>query len=326
MKIEKQVRRYNEYIEAITPFTKWDFENKKEASRIHTAYMLNRTQSMFSYSNLPESIPQRILEQHLQVNGNVCFLEHNNELMVFTGAPGGELDAYYQPKEYIIANPWAKLNGTFTIGKDCEIILNDSLWMGLLPLFARYSSALAENELSMQIATINSRLMALMTASNDSDKEAAEKFLHDIRRGKLGAIADNRFLDGIRVLPFGGSQNASMLTDLIEYEQYLKASWFNEIGLNANYNMKRESLNSAESQLNNDSLLPLVDDMLRCRREGIERVNAHFGTEIRVDYASSWEDNAIEIEAEQETISANAEHEGSGEDEDIEPSDTRLDE
>jgi hypothetical protein len=85
---------------------------------------------------------------------------------------------------------------------------------------------------------------------------------------------------------------------LIEYQQYLKASWFNEIGLNANYNMKREKLSTTESQMNNDALLPLVEDMLESRRQCIEKVNAMFGTEISVDFASSWEKLVEEIEAE----------------------------
>ena len=85
---------------------------------------------------------------------------------------------------------------------------------------------------------------------------------------------------------------------MIELEQYFKASWFNELGLNANYNMKRESINSGESQLNNDALLPLVDDMLKQRQVASMKINDMFGTDIYVEYNSSWEDNIEEIDAE----------------------------
>ena len=60
--------------------------------------------------------------------------------------------------------------------------------------------------------------------------------------------------------------------------------------------MKRESINSGESQLNNDMLLPLIDDMLKQRQEGAEKVNDMFGTSITVELASSWEDNQEEID------------------------------
>ena len=134
-----------------------------------------------------------------------------------------------------------------------------------------------------------------------------------MEKGKLGVIAETAFLDGVRAQPYGTTGNSNVLTNLIELEQYFKASWFNELGLNANYNMKRESLNSSESQLNNDALLPLVDDMLECRKRGIEQVNAMFGTEISVSLASSWEDNAQEIEREQENISSDQLENGGGE-------------
>ena len=87
------------------------------------------------------------------------------------------------------------------------------------------------------------------------------------------------------------------LTNLIEYHQYIKASLFNELGLNSNYNMKRESINSNESQLNDDMLHPLIDDMLKEREEGIARVNELFGTNITVKFAGAWESNEIEEQA-----------------------------
>jgi hypothetical protein len=87
----------------------------------------------------------------------------------------------------------------------------------------------------------------------------------------------------------------------------LKAGLFNELGLNSNYNMKRESINSNESQLNDDMLHPLIDDMLAMRREALEKVNEMFGTNITVDFNSAWKDNEIENEAAIESMEAAAE-------------------
>ena len=60
-------------------------------------------------------------------------------------------------------------------------------------------------------------------------------------------------------------------------KQYLKGSFYNEIGLNANYNMKRESINGKEAGLNEDGLTPLVVDMLNCRKKMCEEVNEMVG-------------------------------------------------
>ena len=278
---------------AISPFP---FKDKKTNIKMYVAYMLSRTQSMFEYTGLPESIPQRILELYLQTNGNVCITHIDGNLRVFTGGLGGEPDIYYMPTRYIVANPRLSKSLNLEIGEDCIVIPNDSMYLGLKPMFERYATALAENDLSMRIVDINARIASLISSGDDNAQKSAQRYLQQIEDGELGVIADSAFLDGIKAQPYSNT-GAAQLTDLIEYQQYLRAGWFNDLGLQANYNMKRESINSDEAQLNEDMLLPFVDDMLRQRQIGVEAVNDMYGTDISVDFASSWKNNEREIEA-----------------------------
>lgn len=303
-------RYFSRFMKSIFPYLSskpYDFTDKQMCISNLIAYTLCRTQSMFEWTNLPDSIPQRNLELMLQVNGNVCFREVDGTLYVFTGGLGGEPNVYYMPTKYIIANPALKLSETLTIDEDCVVIRNDGLYIGLLPLLSRYATAMCDTEISIYDATINSRIVDLIVANDDRTKESALKFLEDIQSGKLGVISGNAFLEGIKAQPYGISGH-NTITDLIELMQYHKASLFNELGLNSNYNMKRESINTEEAQMNADSLLPLIDDMLRCRREGIEKVNAMFGTDISVDFASAWKDNAVELELQQQALSDKSEN------------------
>ena len=305
--------RFDKYTYGFLNGIQYDFCDKKTSINNHVSYMLNRTQSMFKYEGLPDSIPERVLELYLQTNGHVCFYDYKDVLYIFTGGFGGIPDVYYMPTEYIITNPYLKLSKTVTIDKECVIIPNDSLYIGLMPLYEKYATALCENEISMNIATINSRIVSLISSGDDRTTKSAEKYLQDIIDGKIGVIGENAFLEGVKSQPYGTTANSNSITNLIEYEQYLKASWYNEIGLNANYNMKRESINSGESQLNNDMLLPLIDNMLTCREIGIQKVNNMFGTNISVSLSSSWEDNAEEIELEHNAIIDNNENQKGGE-------------
>lgn len=286
----------------------YDFNDKERAMRNYVVYMLNRTQRLFEYQGLPDTIPQRMLEFMLQINGFACFAKHNGKLYAFWGGLGGEPDEYYRPTKCVVSNPALKFSDTFEIDKDCVIVRNDSALYGLVPLFTRYATALVENDISFRMASINTRVEFLLSAPDDRTKEAGVKFLKDVEEGKLGVIGENAFLDGIKAQEVGRSMRT--FTDLIEYQQYLKASWFNEIGLNANYNMKREKLSTTESQMNNDALLPLVEDMLESRRQCIEKVNAMFGTEISVDFASSWEKLVEEIEAESNQLDSEEMNQG----------------
>ena len=291
------------------PQNLYNFSNKGKCIDNHIAYMLARTQSMFTYTGLPDTLNPRIIELYLQVNGNLCITEINDEIIrksghtelksglyAFTGGMGGEYDVYYMPTIYTIANPYLNYSKNLKINEDCIVIPSDSMYYGLLPMFRKYATALTENELSMNIATIVLRLQALISASDDNTKKSAEKYLKDIIDGKIGVIAENQFLDNsLKVTPYSATGAHSTMQNIIELEQYLRATWFNDLGLNANYNMKRESINSGESQLNNDALLPLVDNMLKSRREGFDKVNKKYGTNITVTLNSSWETNAESI-------------------------------
>lgn len=288
----------------------WDFTDKGNAIEQYVGYMIDRTQSMFKWSNLPDSIPQRILELYLQVNGNVCFYKYNGELYVFCGGLGGEPDVYYRPTLYTVSNPALNFSKSLKIDEDCVVMLNDALGAGLMPLYNRYASMMAETELSMLLSLINTRTVALISASDDRTLISAEKYLSDLKDGKQGIVGESPLLDSVRVQPYATSAGSNYLINLIEVMQYTKASWFNELGLNANYNMKREAINSDESQLNDDALLPLVDDMLRCRQIAVEKVNAMYDTNITVDLASSWKDNQQEIDAEQNNLIEGGENNG----------------
>lgn len=253
----------------------------------HVLYMLARTQAMFEYDDLPKTIPQRNLEIMLQLNGNIFWKSVNGKEYVFTGGLGGEPDVYYEPTIYTIANPALNYSNNCKINDDGVLIRNDSFGVGLLPMFKKYASLLTENEITMRVCDITTRMAFLLSAADDRTKTSAEKFIERIYDGHLGVISDNAFLESLKVNPTT-TNNAIRLTDLIEYQQYLKAAWFNDLGINANYNMKRESISPDEAQLNDDALLPLVDDMLKMRKEGIDKVNEMFGHDIKVRLSSAW--------------------------------------
>ena len=274
-------------------------------------YYLLRLQSMFKYDGLPESVPAKWLEHYLLVNGSCVFVMDGDELICTTGGWGGLPNRYYIPTEYIVSNPYVKesTRRTYTIGEDCVLARNDTYAHGLLPLIQEKTRLLTENYVSMNMSTILTRAMLNLVALTGQDKESIDLWLKKLERGELGAILSKPNFAGndnanISAVPF--AQVAGTLTDLIEERQYIKASLYNDIGLNGNYNMKREAINSNESQLNDDMLHPLIDEMLKCRKEFVEEVNDMFGTNITVEFDSAWADNELENEAALEAIEAQA--------------------
>lgn len=309
-RLNNVVDRYNDYISELLPgFGEYNPTDKSANQTAIINYMFARTHSMFKWSGLPDTIPEYMLERYLQRIGFACFAQYKGNLYVYYGGLGGKPDEYYRPTKIIINNVAQEYNVELNIDKDCVIMFNDTMHFGLTPLHRRYAGNMAEIELSMYLANINSRMIALISAQHDDTKKAAEKYINDIIDGKPSVIAEKAFLEDLKVSPFVSSGAHGIITDLIELMQYNKASWYNEIGLNANYNMKRESINSGESQLNNDALSPLIDDMLNNRRVGAEKVNAMYGTNISVEFNSAWKENEIEIEKELESIETDGEGE-----------------
>lgn len=257
---------------------------------------LNKLQSMFEYKNLPETIPQKWLEFYLMTNGNVFITENNGNLYCFTGGIGGEPDAYYQPTLYIVSNPYLKLSKEYDINNDGVLIRNDTLMTGLLPIIQKYGVLLTETDITIRSALINLRIYNAISASDDNTKKSADEFLKHIENGELASIGENPFFEGVKI--FNNSTSTNYLTQIIEMTQYLKASFYNELGLNANYNLKREYISTSENTLADDILLPYVDNMITERKEGIEKINAKYGTNISVEFNSSWKANNTQNEKE----------------------------
>lgn len=277
-------------------------KDTEQLANQYKSYMLTRTNKMFKYSNLPDTIPQKDLEFLLQVNGSVTITEVNGKLYAFNGALGGRLNEYYLPTLSVVANPYLEFNKVLKINEDCIVGLNDSLYIGLMPLFSRYATLVAHVDNSIYWGTINSRVQAILSASDDNTFNSLKEVLAQIENGSgLGVVSNNALLDSLKSIQYTGG-NAENLKTLIELKQYLLSNWYIELGLSANYNMKRESLNENEINADEDILLPLCDDMLDQRKLMCELVNKKYNTNISVDFNSSWKKIRETIEIKEDIL------------------------
>lgn len=277
-----------------------------------TEFMANtlaKTQSMFEYEGLPDSIPQKELERLLQTTGNAFVTSVDGVLYALSGGKGGEPDVYGRATLYTVANPALKLSKTYDIQKDGVLIENDTNGESLLPLIGRYAVLYTDGLISLNTASVLTRITMLISASDDKTKQSADEFLRKIQDGEFSIIGENAFFKGVN-MQTAPTTNSVYITQLIELIQYYKASMYNELGLNANYNMKRERLNLGEVSMNVDVLLPYVDNMLKERQNAVDKINKMFDTEISVKLSSSWgleRDNYNALAADLETATENPE-------------------
>lgn len=262
-------------------------KNKDTAVMAFIENTLAKTQAMFVYEGLPDTVPAEELERLLQTEGNAFFAEVNGDLYALQGAAGGEPDPYNRPTIYTVANPALKLNRSYKIGVDGVFIKNDTNGNSLLPIIGKFAVLYTDGIISLNTASILTRITMLISASDDKTKQSADEFLKKILDGDFSVIGENAFFKGVN-MQTAATSNTQYITQLVELVQYYKANMLNELGLNANYNMKRERLNTGEVAMNVDVLLPYVDNMLHERQKALKKVNEMFGTEITVRLGSSW--------------------------------------
>lgn len=262
-------------------------EDKDDALKKFLLTTLDKTNDIFKYKNLPESIPHRFLELYLQLNGNCFITKVDNVLYAFTGGLGGEPDAYYQPTIYTVGNPYLNVSKSFEIGKDGVLCRNDSLMVGLKPTILKYGTLIVENLISFRVAAINTRIQNIIDAADDSAYQSAEEYLKKVEKGELGVIASDDLFSKIHVNP--ASVHDKCIVELIELNQYLLSQLYSEIGIADNYNMKRERLTEDEVKMMTDKPKLSLENLLKERQIFCDELNEMFGLNVRVEINERWD-------------------------------------
>lgn len=267
----------------------------------YQTYMLDRTHRMFTYDGLDDdsvkdTFSVRRCETVTQMN-SYCFLvkvdspakPYKKGIYALNGFLGSVVDPFGIPTEATINNVALNFNKILKIGKDCVLYPNDTSFTGLQPVFSLYASLLADVDISLRYALINSRIPNMFNGTESQVAEDVQKIYEDIDAGKklFGCVITNPFFDGFKNA-INTNSKEGLIKELLEAKQYLMSNWFIFLGLNSNYNMKREAINSTESGMNEDALIPLVDDMLHVRNDALEKANKLWGTHLSVRLDSAW--------------------------------------
>lgn len=260
--------------------------NKKEQLSKFRADMLNKSLTMFEWKNLPDTLPAVEIEKQLQTNGYSIIAKVKGNVYAFQGGFSGQ-DPYNQPTKAIVNNPSLKYNGTFTINDDCVIIKNDDMQQGLIHIYNKYGTLLIENQITMLMTDYNYRMPFTISSKDDTTTQSAREYLQKVIDGSLGVIGEAKLFDALKVTPTN-NKGVNSFADLYGYQQFIEAQLNNTIGLATNNNMKRERLTTNEIEVNKNASYPLIDNMLRNRKQAVEKINKMFDLDIDVEFSSIW--------------------------------------
>ena len=306
-----------EYTTIVFP-KRFDNEYTKTKKKIFNGLcnqMLIEALEMFEYKGLPETLSARELELQMIYTGMAIVAKVDGKLYALRGGYAGECNYLYLPANVCVTNPYLKGHLGYAenlkIGEECVVIWNDEAIAGLFDLISLYACQLTEAEMTLRLQLINARVNKFLSATDDKVKDDAKKVLEDIEEGKLGVIGDSVELEGLlkalNALDMSSSR-AQSLKDTIEMIQYYKANFHIRLGLNDNYNMKREAINGTETSVNENTLFTLPLNMLKCRQKGMEDLNALYGTNATVDFKGVWkqayESYKLSLKIEEEEVEA----------------------
>lgn len=318
MKDNKKIpSRYNWIFKTAHSECNFDIlEDKRLLMSKFYAEGLKKLLMMFKYPTIPKTISKRSLEMFI-LDGYAKIFRYKDNWYCGVGSMSGVLSYDFKPISATLVNTFLDYSKTLTnvtplnvdeinessIEDYCFIIPNDPLYYGMTTELSFYARMQTECVLTIKMILYNMRVPVISVANDDTTKEAFNEFTNQIINGDFAsAFRGTKLFDALKTLPYN-NQHLGMLKEVIECMQYLKATFENNIGLNANYNMKRESLNDDEISLNDDNLTPTIDEMKESRDEAYKLLNdvseRLFGEKvIEFEFASAWANRQKEIELE----------------------------
>jgi hypothetical protein len=283
-------------------FSEWKRKNIKKSFTLEPRYfywcntLLEYAIRLFTWSGLPESIPQHEIEFATLTHGYGVFVKKANGEWIapFNYARNGITD-YYDIFTHVNFSTPLSANGNREIGKTAIIVPNNSLKMSLMPKIQSYATILAHVDISLICELVNDRQSVLNESINNSQADKANTYLDRLYNGEISTIINT----GFDVLKFTDLNKRSQgeVEKLIVIRNKVLQAYLEEIGIRKQQE-KKERMISDEATGNIEMLKLNISDMLECRQKSAQQFSEILGKEITVtcniDYLNSVE-NSVDI-------------------------------
>lgn len=305
----------------------YKFWNDRKAKRKHRslnfAYFQEELEKMirlFEYENTPEGIDLRFLEQYLLLNGTVGITEakRDNGYIAFIGGHADTLNEYGIGTNYVGASCGESYE--FKINEDGVVGLNNSIMSSRINMLERYSGLLASIEESIGVGVVNSRIIPMLKAHDDKDREQILSIVNQIKNGELAVISSDSssIFDSesgkLEVLDITDTNSIAKLQHYSRlYDDTLKRFWI-ESGIEITSKDKSAQVTTEELNSFASYSRITIEDMLECRQQMCDDFNSLYGGNWSVKLAHYVDNEATEEDGLLEEVSEEKEVEEDGRD------------
>lgn len=292
-------------------------QKKKGGDKVTFAWLVKQTAidmlaSMFTYEDLPETIPEEFVEQYLILNGSAAGWIYDGPDEDFAGAKiisvGGEADhpnVYGVGSRYIAAtqNGYVK---SLTPGKDCAVIYNNSLHDSDMLIINAFADMVTEAFISLKANILYSRNKPVFKASTDKERaaiaEAFNKIKNDLEPIVITSNNIMEQIDGaeesVKVLDITDVQNADKIQYIVKTIDDCFRWFFTLYGqsVQGNGKMAQQTVKEVDGSTSLSFIYP--NDRLKMRQRGFDEFNRIFGTAIKVRFSDAWLTESIKYKNE----------------------------
>ena len=262
--------------------------------RFYFDFILRLLYRVIIFDGIPETVSETFFKLILFTQGKVCFLkgdvidETGSELLALNCSRADTPNVYYIPRKVLVTNPRLKKQYNLEVDKQCVVVyLSEAdkynlseINGGLYGLIERTAVMLADNDISINIAQKNTRLVNIVAADTQNTYDSIKGVFAKMYNGDPDIVVKSSLVDKLSGVPIQQNQSNHNLIELIEVQQYILAHFYEQIGIQTHDQMKKERLVTAEINDNIELCFLNIDDMLVSIQEGLQRVNEMFGTNI----------------------------------------------
>lgn len=254
--------------------------NYKSFYNFRVNQLLEYMMKLFSYKNLPDSIPDHEIDLYLYLYGHCGITKGSKDGKLLAvvpqmSGPTNYLDIF---KNFTWATPIQ--SGQVYIDKTGIVIDNTKLHNSSYPLIHTTAAKLAHIDTTLICTLVNARDTVAIKAISQKFANDALSYQRQKYNGNPSFIVDR----GFSTIEFQDckTDRTFNVRELCDTQQVILSEFYENIGINKTVE-KRERLITAEADSNSELLKLNIMNMFECRKEGIRKVNDLYGTNITVE-------------------------------------------
>ena len=256
--------------------------------------LFQRAISTIDFKNLPETWKASVRDFFywcIFAYGYVGVMNFDEFGLSFQPGALNGFDFYYQPTEFIVANPKLKgMSGRFKIHEDCEIIKLTPDYRGIWDIICYYAMLLSALDSGINMSIVNNKFAWLLGAKNKAAAESLKKAFDKINSGEPVVVLDQLLQqdpqskeDPWSFLERTNLKQSYLTTDQLMDRSTLLSSFDAEIGIRSLPYNKKERLVTAEAESREQDSTARLMVWKATLDSSLELVNSMFNTNIKAE-------------------------------------------